>query len=151
MTWFTTDDVDEFLATAGGFLRSRAAENTVLLTVADTLHTHGRQAYGDADPLFGWWHPADGAVDGAFLQTPPHPVLLAPSPQVAVTSLARTLAATGRTLPGVNASGDAAQAFATEWRRPTGATAGAARRARPVLLGGTGAPAPALPRHAPHA
>src|SRR5256884_2508297 len=132
MTWFTTDDVDESRATAGGFLRSRGAENTVLLTVADTLHTHGRRAYGDAAPLFGWWHPADGAVDGAFLQPPPHPVLLAPSPQVAVTSLARTLAATGRTPPGGNASRDAAQAFATEWRRHTGATAGTARRNRPV-------------------
>src|SRR5256885_13162327 len=107
MTWIITDDVDEFLATAGAFLRSRAAENTVLLTVAETVRARGRRVYGDADPLFGWWHPAGGDIGGAFLQTPPHPVLLARSSENALASLAGTLAATGRTLPGINAPGDA--------------------------------------------
>jgi GNAT superfamily N-acetyltransferase len=145
MTWTTTDNADEFVATAGAFLRSRAAENTVLLTVTETLRSHGRRAYGEADPLFGWWQPADGTIDGAFLQTPPHPMLLAPAPDAAVTALAGTLATIGRTLPGINASGAAAEAFATEWRRHTGATAEIARRSRLYRLGELVEPRPPVP------
>jgi predicted GNAT family acetyltransferase len=132
MSWRITEDITRFLAAAGGFLRSRAAENTVLLTVAETLHTRGSRVFGDADPVFGWWS-ADGEVSGAFLQTPPHPVLLARSPDAAVTALAEAL--DGRVLPGINAPGDAAQRFATEWQRRTGATAEVARRVRLYRLG----------------
>jgi predicted GNAT family acetyltransferase len=138
MSWCVTEDITGFLAAAGGFLRSRAAENTVLLTVADTLHTRGSRAFGDADPVFGWWS-ANGEVSGAFLQTPPHPVLLARSPDAAVTALAEAL--DGRVLPGINAPGDAAQRFAAEWQRRTGATAEVARRVRLYRLGELVAPA----------
>jgi GNAT superfamily N-acetyltransferase len=145
MTWITTDDVDEFLGTAGAFLRSRPAENTLLLTVAETVRTRGGRAYGDADPLFGWWHPAGGTVAGAFLQTPPFPLLLARSPEAAVTALAGTLATTGRPLPGVNASAGAARMFAAGWERHTGATAEIARRTRLYRLGELVEPRPAVP------
>jgi hypothetical protein len=145
MTWTTTDDVAEFLAAADAFLRSRAAENTVLLTVAQTVRARGSRAFGDADPLFGWWRPADGDIRSAFLQTPPHPVLLARSPDAAVTSLARTLAAAGRPLPGVNAADDAAESFALEWRRQTGATFEVARRVRLYRLGDLVPPEPPVP------
>ena len=82
MSWRMTEDVTAFLTAAGGFLRSRAAENTVLLTVAEMLRTRGSRAFGDAAPVFGWWSEG-GAVSGAFLQTPPYPVLLAGSPEAA--------------------------------------------------------------------
>jgi predicted GNAT family acetyltransferase len=146
MSWRLTDDATGFLAAAGGFLRSRAAENTVLLTVAETLRTRGSQSFGDADPVFGWWVEG-GEVSGAFLQTPPHPVLLTGSPDAAVTGLAEALA--GRTLPGVNAAGDAAARFAAEWCRRTGATAQLARRVRLYRLGELVIPAvPGAPRTA---
>ena len=74
MRWSTTEDVDEFLAAAGEFLRSRAAEHMIILTVAETLRTRGRDPYGADTPRFGWWGTAD--VGAAFLRTPPHPVLL---------------------------------------------------------------------------
>jgi hypothetical protein len=37
MAWFLTEDPDEHLATAGGFLTSDVAANTILLVAADRL------------------------------------------------------------------------------------------------------------------
>lgn len=49
-TWQLTDDLDDFLARAGGFLRSRPAPHTVPLTVTDTLREHGLHYYGRGAP-----------------------------------------------------------------------------------------------------
>ncbi len=122
MRWFTTEDPDEFLPAAGGFLMSRPAENTVLLTVTQTMRARGAAVFGKATPLFGWWRTADGTVASAFLHTPPYRVLLARAPTQAVAALADTLAAAGRPLPGVNADCETADAFAAAWQRRTGAT-----------------------------
>jgi len=121
MAWFTTEDLDEYLAAAEGFLRLRPAENTVPLTVAATLRAQGTRAFGEAAPLFGWWRADDGTVAGAFHETPPHPVLLAGVPQRAVEPLAEVLFALGRRLSGINARVEAAEAFAAAWQRRTGA------------------------------
>jgi hypothetical protein len=99
MPWETTGDLDAFLAAAGGFLRSRPAQHTLLLTVAETLRVGGLHAFGPASPRFGWWR-AQGGVDGAFLQTPPHPPLLTGMPADAVPRLGDVLAA--RALDGLN-------------------------------------------------
>ena len=62
---------------------------------------------------------AAALVSGAFLHTPPFPVLLSAVPADAAASLAtETLA--GRQLGGVNAYPEAAQAFAGAWRETTG-------------------------------
>lgn len=148
MTWSITDDVDEFLAATDAFLRSRPAENTLLLTITQALRIRGSTAFGADAPLFGWWRSADGGVGSAFLQTPPYPILLAHSPDDAVTSLAKTLAATGRGLPGVNASHDTAALFAAEWRRYTAVTAEIGQRSRLYRLGKLIAPRPAVPGNA---
>jgi hypothetical protein len=143
MTWFTTGDVEEFVTAAGAFLRSRPMENTVLLTVAETVRTVGDSAFGEPNPLFGWWLSADGRIGSAFLQTPPHPVLLTRSPDDAVTSLAAALASIDRPLPGINLTEDAADAFAAEWRGHTGLDAETGRHMRLYRLGDLVAPAPA--------
>jgi predicted GNAT family acetyltransferase len=145
VAWSTTGDVEEFLEAAGAFLRSRPAENTVRLSVAETLRARGPRAFGDADPRFGWWRAADGGVAGAFLQTPPHPVLLARSPDDAVRSLAETLAAVDRRLTGINAGRDTADIFAAEWHRHTGASAETSRRTRLYRLRELVPPRPAVP------
>ncbi len=145
MTWRTTGDVDEFLATAGGFLRADPARNTILLTVAETLRTRGATAFGEADPLFGWWRPVDTGVRSAFLQTPPHPLLLAEAPGDAAPTLAEVLAAVDRPLPGVNAGAGTAEAFAATWRRLTGAAATVSRRTRLHRLDELVPPRPAPP------
>lgn len=76
MTWTFTDDVDVFLDAAGPSLAARPAENTLILTVTETLRLRGPHAYGDAAPLLGWWRGADGEVAGTLVRTPPHPPML---------------------------------------------------------------------------
>lgn len=91
MGWCTTSDLDGFLASAGGYLRSRAAENTLLLSAAqaaaeakvegkastapggtrtpgetripgETRTPAGARPLGGADRvLFGWWEQSDGS------------------------------------------------------------------------------------------
>lgn len=41
MTWTLTEDLGEYLDAAGDFLRSRAAENTVLLNAAEIVRIRG--------------------------------------------------------------------------------------------------------------
>ena len=92
MGWCTTSDVDRFTAAAGGYLRSRAAENTMLLSavaVGSGRPAHvvgqpsgprpaGGAATGDTEVLYGWWEPPDGSGPrGAFLHDPAVPLLIA--------------------------------------------------------------------------
>ena len=75
MTWTLSVNLDDYLAAAGGFLRSRPVSNTIQLTVLESLRTRGVAAFGGQPPIFGWWRSADGEVTAAALQTPPHPIL----------------------------------------------------------------------------
>jgi predicted GNAT family acetyltransferase len=140
MGWHTSDDVDEFLARADDFLRSRPVENTMLLTLTHVLQRHGRHTFGPDDPIFGWFTSDDGTVDGACLQTPPHPLLLTAMPADAVPALAEALAR--RPLPGVNGRGTDADAFAAAWQRLTGHSARPVMRTRLYRLGTLTPPAP---------
>ena len=107
MSWHSTENVAEFLDAAGDFLRSRPVENTLLLTIASAIQIRGVHAYGPDAPIFGW--SSDG--DGAFLQTPPHPLLLSAMPAGRAPELAELLA-NRRPLPGVNGLTADAEAFA---------------------------------------
>jgi GNAT superfamily N-acetyltransferase len=142
MTWTLTDDLDAFLAAAGGFLRSRPVQNTIQLSAAETLRARGASALGETGPLFGWWQPGTGEITAALLHTPPYPVLLTPLPGDAAGPLAGALAGYGRKLGGVNApEGDAAQ-FAAAWSRLTGASWQESRRSRLFRLGQLRPPVP---------
>ena len=141
MTWHITGNVQEFQQTAGEFLRSRPVEHTVPLTLVDTLRERGPHFYGPDDPVFGWWRADGGPVTGAFLQTPPFPLLLTAAPDVP--RLAALLA--GRPLPGVNALASDAEEFAAAWRRLTGARTAPGRRSRLFRLGELTPPAPHPP------
>jgi RimJ/RimL family protein N-acetyltransferase len=144
MAWHLTDSVDEFDDTAGDFLRSRPVEHTVPLTLVDTLRKRGRHAYGPDDPIFGWWQSDAGVVDGAFLQTPPHPLLLTAAP--AMPELAALLA--GRPLPGVNAVAADAGQFTKVWQETHPVTLSRGRDARLYRLDVLTPPQP-LPPGAP--
>jgi GNAT superfamily N-acetyltransferase len=140
MTWVTTGDVAEFLATAGSFLREDRARNTVLLTVSETVRINPAHytagAAGDPAklPIFGWWTDGStGAIGGAFLQTPPFPVLLSAVSPEAAADLAATLA--GRPLAGVNSHQETATAFADAWSRHTGSGVAVHLRTRLYRLG----------------
>jgi GNAT superfamily N-acetyltransferase len=144
MGWRTTGDVAAFLAAAGEYLWGERARNTVILTVCEQLRVNPAPYYGQPDaggrtdparqPLFGWWADDAGAVGGAFLHTPPHPLLLTAVPAGVAGGLAAALA--GRPLSGVNAYVEAAEAFAATWLAAApGGQATEQRRLRLYRLG----------------
>jgi predicted GNAT family acetyltransferase len=130
-----TADLAEFLAAVGDFLRSRLVENTLLITVADTLRARGTTAYGPTGARFGRWLPAGGEVAGAFVWTPPYPLLLTAVPDAAIAPLVESLVTLETSLSGVNAREDVAGAFAAAWQRRTDATADVHQRERLYRLG----------------
>ncbi|MFF7405768.1 GNAT family N-acetyltransferase [Streptomyces murinus] len=142
-TWQLTDDLDDFLARAGGFLRSRPAPHTVPLTVTDTLRRHGLHYYGRGAPLFGTLTAADGTVLAALTHTPPHGLCLTPVTPEQAEALAERLAGLGHRFPEVSAERDSAAAFAAAWRRRTGREATVHRRQRLYRLGELTPPEPA--------
>jgi hypothetical protein len=143
MAWTTTDDLDEFVAAADGFLRARPVPNTVLLTTADNLRVRGRHTYGSGDPRFGWWRPDDGpdggAVGGAFMRTPPHPAMLTDLPDEAIESLVDALG----DVPGFSAEVGLAERVAAAWARRTGGETAASKGSRLYRLGELTPPQPA--------
>jgi GNAT superfamily N-acetyltransferase len=149
MGWRTTGDAAGFLAAAGDYLRSERARNTVLLTVTEQFRVNpGRYAPSHdasrgvaAAPLFGWWTAPGGEVAGAFLHTPPHPLLLTAVATRAAEELAATL--DGRPLAAVNGYAEAAEAFAARWCEATGQPAAVHRRMRLYRLDELAWPDPA--------
>ncbi|MCD0485768.1 GNAT family N-acetyltransferase [Streptacidiphilus sp. ASG 303] len=144
MGWRLTDDVEEFLDEAGGFLAAHPAENSVLLTVTDAVRGRGPQAFGGGRPRYGWWRPGPGEeVAGACLRTPPLPLVLGRMPAAAAAGLAAALAACDGDLPGAGGDRPAAEAFAAAWRDATGAAVSVRREEILHRLAALAAPDPA--------
>ncbi|MER5987724.1 GNAT family N-acetyltransferase [Streptomyces sp. NPDC001787] len=110
MTWTFTDDVDAFLNAAGASLAARPAENTLVLTVTGTLRRTGPRAFGEEDPLLGWWRGADGEVAGTLVHTPPYPPMLRSVAPEALGPLAEALSPTA-----INADRASAEVLAAGW------------------------------------
>jgi predicted GNAT family acetyltransferase len=147
MAWTLTGSLDDYVAAAGDFLRSRPVHNTIQLTALQSLRARGALVFGDVEPLFGWWRSAAAEVTAALLHTPPYPVLLTALPERSADPLAEALAAWGRQLPGVNAQQGDAAAFAAAWSRLTGSAGKEFRRSRLFRLEQLRSPGP-LPRGA---
>ncbi|MFC9842791.1 GNAT family N-acetyltransferase [Streptomyces sp. NPDC060223] len=139
--WQLTEDVDDFLARTGDFLRSRPALHTLPLTVTETLRTRGANAYGAGAPVFGRLERA-GEVRATFFRTPPRALSPTPLTPEDADSLAARLAGLGHRLPGVRADTATATAFAEAWRRHTGAVPTLRERLRLYRLGTLTAPEP---------
>ncbi|WLW54231.1 GNAT family N-acetyltransferase [Streptomyces sp. YU58] len=146
-SWHRTEDLDRFLARAGGFLRSRPALHTVPLTVTEGLRTGGARTYGDDPPVFGTLE-RDGAVRAAYFRTPPHLLYVTGLTPEEADSLAAHLSVLDGTLPGVNADRETAASFATAWRTRTGGTATLRQRQRLYRLGTSTPPEPLPPGRA---
>jgi RimJ/RimL family protein N-acetyltransferase len=148
MAWTMTSSLDEFLDAAAGHLRAEPVRNTVLLTVLESLRHSGLAAYSDSPPVFGW-HVAGagaagpGAVDGAFLQTPPHPVLLARLPEGSAGTLIDVLTTDGRRPQAANLVGSDQAEFTAAWASATGGTTTERQRSRLFRLAGLVPPDPA--------
>ncbi|MGW4224977.1 GNAT family N-acetyltransferase [Streptomyces bauhiniae] len=119
--WYLTDDVEDFLARAGGFLRGRPAEHVMQLTWAERVRVGGVGAFGRA-PVFGVLEEG-GQVSGTFYHLPPRALGLSPLTPEQADSLAAHLADTGLSPTSVGADHDTATAFAEAWQRRTGVTA----------------------------
>ncbi|CDR05308.1 GNAT family N-acetyltransferase [Streptomyces iranensis] len=147
MAWTVTYDLDEFRVAAGGFLRAHPARNTILLTVVSSLAVAGSGRYGDEPPVYGWWTgEGKGPAEGAFLCTPPHPLLLSALSGEAARGLARTLAQDGEPkVTGVNAGRETAETFATAWQDLTGAVSTVGQTHRLYRLDALTPPDPAPP------
>jgi len=152
MGWCTTSDLDRFAAAVGGYLRSRAAENTLLLSAAQAAwqarttqaaqvgwasSASDSRAGEGARPgvLFGWWEPPDGGDPrGAFLHDPAAPLLIAGRVPEMAAALAAALAKAGRPVSGVDAPTEAADAFAAAWSQRAHTVARVHRQCRVYRL-----------------
>ncbi|MET7674253.1 GNAT family N-acetyltransferase [Streptomyces seoulensis] len=119
--WYLTEDVGDFLARAGGFLRGRAAEHVMQLTWAERVRVRGAGAFGRA-PVFGVLE-EEGQVSGTFYHLPPRALGLSPLTPAQAESLAVRLSELGHSPASVGADQDTAAAFAEAWQRHTGVTA----------------------------
>ncbi|MFJ1749195.1 GNAT family N-acetyltransferase [Streptomyces sp. NPDC088116] len=121
--WYLTEDVDDFLARAGDFLRSRPALHTTPLTAIEGLRKHAADAGGAEAPVFGLLE-RGGEVRAVFYRrTASGPLSLTPAvTRDEADTLAARLTDLGHPLPGVSAEHDTATAFAEAWQRLTGAT-----------------------------
>ena len=119
--WHLTEDIDDFLARAGDFLRSRPALHTTPLTVIEKLRILGTAAYGARGPVFGRLEQA-GEVRATFYRFPSRGLSVTSLTREQADALAAHLNALGHTLPSVTADHSTATAFAEAWQRRTGAT-----------------------------
>jgi RimJ/RimL family protein N-acetyltransferase len=143
MTWQLTDSLDEFERSAGEHLRADPVRQTVPLSVVEGLRHAGLSRYGAEPPVFGWHQQSDGTVDGAVLQTPPFPLLLASVPAGSVPRLLAALAA-DRGLPAaVNVAAADEAGFLAGWTAVTGGAGAASLRSRLYELGELIQPDPA--------
>lgn len=150
MGWSTTSDLDQFAAAAGGYLRSRAAENTLLLSAAQDARKQRAQPPG---LLFGWWAPPDGGDPrGAFVHDPAVPLLISGRAPEMAAALAGPLVRLGRQVRGVDAPTAAADAFAAAWSQRAGTAVRAHRACRVYRLtaqetASQATPSRAIPSH----
>ncbi len=143
MGWHTTVDLDEFAATACGYLASRAAENTLLLSaVLAARAAQGTRATAQEPGggwLFGWWEPPGGGEPrGAFLHDPMAPLLVSSLVPEMAASLAATLAKMNRPVLGVDAPTPAADAFAAAWSQRAGTVVRVHRHCHVYRIAGPG-------------
>ncbi|MFF7163936.1 GNAT family N-acetyltransferase [Streptomyces sp. NPDC008086] len=119
--WHLAQDVNDFLARAGGFLRGRPGMHVMALTWAERVRTRGAEAFGCGAPVYGVLERA-GEVRAAFHRLPPRALCLTPLTPEEADALAARLSGLGHSLPAVSADDSTATAFAEAWQRHTGAT-----------------------------
>lgn len=140
--WYLTEDIDDFLARAGGFLRSRPAIHTMPLTVTEKLRRLGPPGAGTPAPVFGRLEQA-GEVRATFYRFPPRGLTVTSLTPEQADSLAAHLVSLGHSLPSAGADRATATAFAEAWQRHTGATPTLRVRLRLHRLGTLTPPEPA--------
>ncbi|OIJ99655.1 GNAT family N-acetyltransferase [Streptomyces sp. MUSC 14] len=139
--WQLAYDVDDFLARAGDFLRSRPALHNTPLTDIEKLRTRGVRAHDAEATVFGRLE-SGGQVHAIFYRTPRGHLSITPLSAEQSDALATRLAALGHSPSGVIADHDTATAFADAWQRHTGRAPTPFWRARLYRLGALTSPQP---------
>ncbi|MDH6550307.1 GNAT family N-acetyltransferase [Streptomyces sp. SAI-041] len=140
--WHLTEDVDDFLARAGEFLRSRPVAHIMPLTWTARLRARGAAVYGAEHAVFGVLERA-GEVHAVFYRLSPGRGLSStPLTPEQADGLAARLLALGHSVPSFSADDGTAAAFADSWRRHTGAKPAVRVRLRLNRLGTLAPPEP---------
>ncbi|MFF6995371.1 GNAT family N-acetyltransferase [Streptomyces sp. NPDC008313] len=139
--WHLTEDIDDFLARAGGFLRSRPALHNTPLTDIERIRTRGAATHGSDATVFGRLESA-GGVRAVFYRTERGRLTLTALSAEQAGTLAAHLARLGHSPSAVIADHDTATAFAGAWQRHTGAASERFWRARLYRLGTLTPPQP---------
>ncbi|MFD7659382.1 GNAT family N-acetyltransferase [Actinosynnema sp. NPDC059797] len=138
--WHFTEDVDDFLDRAGGFLRSRPALHTTPLTTVERLRRD--QADGRAGTTTFGVLESGGEVQAALYRRRTGRLTLTSLSLERVDALVDLLVDFGHTPSAVGADHDTATAFAGAWRRRTGAEPTPGWRVRLHRLGTLTPPRP---------
>src|SRR2546425_1225317 len=120
--WQLTEDINDFLARAGDFLRSRPALHNTPLTDIEKMQRRGSDAHHGAATIFGWLE-SGGEVHAIFYRTPRGRLTLTPLSAERAAPLAGTLAGLDHSPSSVIADHETATAFAEIWQQHTGAAA----------------------------
>ncbi|CAL9640371.1 GNAT family N-acetyltransferase [Streptomyces sp. enrichment culture] len=120
--WHLTEDIDEFLAHAGDFLRSRPALHNTPLTDLEKLRRRGANPPGAQSPVFGRLV-TGGEVRAVCYRTPRGHLGVTPLSAEQADGLAARLAGLGHAPSGVIGDHDTATAFAGAWQHRTGSAA----------------------------
>ncbi|MFG2675845.1 GNAT family N-acetyltransferase [Streptomyces sp. NPDC048445] len=139
--WQLTEDVEDFLARAGNFLRSRPVLHNTPLTDIEKLRTCGAKAHGGQATVFGRLE-AGGEIRAIFYRAPNGRLTLTPLSATQIVTLVGHLAGLGHYPSSVIADHDTAVAFAEAWRQRTGAATASFWRTHLYRLGTLTAPQP---------
>ncbi|PVC96686.1 GNAT family N-acetyltransferase [Streptomyces sp. CS090A] len=141
--WHITQDVDDFLARAGDFLRSRPALHNTPLTDIEKLRIRRPDAHAPATAVFGGLE-SGGEVHAVFYLMSSGRLGLTPLSVEQTDALAARLAVLGHSPGRVIADHDTASAFADSWQRHTGAAPALFWRTHLYRLGTLTPPRPRL-------
>jgi predicted GNAT family acetyltransferase len=137
--WNITRSIDGFLQESGGFLRSRPALHTMMLTATEKMRTGRTVADGVA---FGRWE-SGGEVRALFHSSVSGTLSVTSLTPDQADSLAAQLVDLGHCPASVSADHTTATAFAEAWQRHTGATPALRARLHLYRLGALTPPEPA--------
>ncbi|WP_393060279.1 GNAT family N-acetyltransferase [Streptomyces sp. LN549] len=137
--WHLTQDIDDFLARAGDFLRSRPALHNTPLTDIEGLRTH--RAAGRDAAVLGRLE-SGGELRAILYLTPRGRLGLTPLSAEQAGTLAAHLAGLGHAPSHVIADQDTARAFAESWQRHAGAASALFWRTHLYRLGTLTPPQP---------
>jgi RimJ/RimL family protein N-acetyltransferase len=127
MAFVLTLDPQEFHDRAGDFLAGHMDCNVLATVLMSVLA--GR--YPSARPVFGYQLGGDGAVSGAAMRTPPHPLIVSPLAGDEIEPMLDAWLCLDLDLNGVNGPPETARGLTQAWVRRTG---GRARLARDMAM-----------------